>query len=205
MQYFGNSAPNLPPPTTFTAYSPRLFDTLIYTPASLTWDETRHDSGALFHYAVGSPVSLVAQYFPVSLSYYQTVQGQTVTFNYNSNGTLGSIEDPAGRQIQYGYATTFVSSVTDWGGRQHQFGYDGNNNLQSITDPTGAITTFQSDSMHRLLQITDPNNYNTYYQYDSKNRVVSRQIDVNPAGNYSYSGTQQAPSPPTPIRWGSPG
>jgi YD repeat-containing protein len=201
IQYLGNSAPNMPPPTTFTAYTPRLFDALIYTPASLTWDETRFDTGALFHYAVGSPVSLVNQSFPVSLSYYQTVLGQRVTFNYGSDGNLDTIQDPAGRQIEYGYSGGYVSNVTDWGGRTHQFGYDGNDNLQSITDPTGAITTFASDTMHRLLQITDPNGYNTYYQYDNQNRVVSRQIDVNPPGNYSYDGTTTTYTDPLGQVW----
>ncbi|HLK56734.1 MAG TPA: hypothetical protein VKU00_09225, partial [Chthonomonadaceae bacterium] len=53
VQYIGNSPANSGLPATFTAYSPRLFDTLknaATTDVWQAWDETRFDTGTVFHY-----------------------------------------------------------------------------------------------------------------------------------------------------------
>src|SRR5438874_1309512 len=77
----------------FTPFSPRIFDSLVKN-GDGSWDETRFDSGQVFHYPTGSFVSL---------AYYQTPTGQRVTMSYDANQRLQSIQEPAGRQIAYSY------------------------------------------------------------------------------------------------------
>ena len=201
VQYIGNSAPEMPPPTTFSAYSPRLFDSLIFTPTSLTWDETRLDTGALFHYPNSPQITNLYAAYPVTLAYFQTVQGYIVTFNFNTDGNLGSIEEPAGRSINLSYDGDHVTSVEDWAGRTHQFTYDGDDNLATIQDPTNAIITLQYDGAHHVAQITDGAGNNVYYTYDDQDRVVSRSIGTDPPGEYSYSGAQVTYIDPLGQQW----
>src|SRR5579871_3262368 len=64
--------------STYTPLTQRIFDTLAPDPAG-GWNETRLDTGAVFHYPAGSFASL---------SYYKTVTGQIVTMNYDASGRL---------------------------------------------------------------------------------------------------------------------
>ena len=111
---FSTSATALPMPgfpATYVANSPRLFDTLINNVGSdQTWDETRFDTGAVFHYPAGTLTSL---------AYYKTVQGQYMTMNYNTNGSLDTIMEPAGRELQYNYTGPYVTSIEDWVNAKH--------------------------------------------------------------------------------------
>jgi RHS repeat-associated protein len=191
VQYIGSSAAGGPYPTTFTPSSPRLFDALTCDGVSGFWDETRFDTGAVFHYPAGSFASL---------AYYQTVQGSTVTMNY-TGGQLQSIQEPAGRLLTYLYTDNKVTQVTDWAQRTHQFVYDADDNLHALIGPDGATSTYQYDPLFRLNQITDPNNFSTYYNYDDQNRVISRQVAANPPGAYAYSGSDTVYTDPLGAIW----
>ena len=200
VQYIGNSPANTQPPTTFTAYSPRLFSTLAYN-ADNSWDETRFETGAQFHYLPSAPLTMSNVTHATSLSYYQTVQGRRVTMNYDSNGQLQNVQDPAGRQLAYSYQNGYISQVQDWASRSHNFFYDDDGNLVQMTDPTGAITTYQYDGQHHLTRITDPDNFDTAYAYDDNNRVVSRQVDKYPPGLYAYAGNTTTYTDPLGQEW----
>ena len=192
VQYIGNSPAGSPYPTTFTPYSPRLFDNLVYNSTDQTWDETRFDTGTRFHYLAGTFASL---------AYYQTVLGSMVTMNYDAGGQLQNIQEPAGRLLTYLYTGDKVSAVQDWAQRTQQFLYDDNSNLIALIDQTGATTTYQYDSLLRLNQITDPNNFSTYYVLDDQNRVISRQVDTNPPGIYAYVGNNTVYTDPLGGVW----
>lgn len=205
VRYVGHTAgPAAAPPTTFTSDSPRLFDTLLRN-ADRTWDETRFDSGAVFHYPAPPTTTLTSYNNLVSLAYYQTVQGQRVSFSYNSNGQMTTIQEPGGREVTYTYQTDpdnpYVSSVQDWAGRLHSFQYDGDGNLNQIQDPTGALTTYAYDGQRHLTNVTDPNGVVSAYAYDDQDRVVSRQVGSNPSSGYSYAGGTTTYTDPLTNAW----
>ncbi len=182
VQYIGNSPPDAGFPATYVANSPRLFDNLVNNVGTdQSWDETRFDTGATFHYPAGTGM-------PCSLAYYQTVQGQYMTMNYDTDkGTLTSIMEPAGRELLYNYTGPYCTSIQDWAGRITTFYYSSANDMVQMVDPTGASTYFQCDVNHNLTLITDPNNWDTAYQYDDNSRVTMRSVNGN-TGYYSYSG-----------------
>jgi YD repeat-containing protein len=104
-------------------------------------------------------------------------QGDTLTYQYNAQGQLGSVTDTLGRPIAYTYDSSgHLTDVTDFAGRTLHFTYDASGNLASMTSPPvtgtpngndfpqGATTQYTYTSgfadpllNHKLLTITQPN------------------------------------------------
>src|SRR5262249_13703909 len=164
------------PANPFTPVSQRTFDTLVKN-ADGSWDETRFDTGTLFHYPAGSVTTL---------AYFQTVYSRRVTMNYDTSGRLASIQEPLGRRITYHYtAGGNVDSLTDWAQRVNTLTYDGSGNLTQVEGPTGCITQYGYGANHLLTSITDPEGFQTTYTYDVAARVLTRSVAGN-LGRYTY-------------------
>ncbi|WP_035381738.1 DNRLRE domain-containing protein, partial [Fervidicella metallireducens] len=91
---------------------------------------------------------------------------------YDNNGYLRKIVDNNGNSMDINYNTDYtISSVIDGAGRTVIFCYK-NGKLSSIKDPSNRLTAYEY-SEDKLVKITYPDNKYTTYNYDSNNNLVS--------------------------------
>jgi RHS repeat-associated protein len=95
--------------------------------------------------------------------------GNTISFAYDTSGTLASITDTQGRVVTVTSSGGLIGSMTDVASRAVDYTYTGSD-LTGYVDANGE-TTIYSYSSHLLTQITDPNGNETKIAYDSSNRV----------------------------------
>ncbi len=155
--------------------SPPGVDATLAHNADGTWSLTFHQSGECYNFS-SSGAYLLSDV---------DKNGNTISFAYDPNGALSSINDTQGRVTTFSYtsggsstcgpptASGFVSAITDPAGRKWQFAYDSNCDLTSITDPAGKVTNFGYDSNTELVQITDPDGNITKLGYDPNYRITS--------------------------------
>jgi RHS repeat-associated protein len=146
----------------------------------------------------------------VSGGYKLTETDGSLTF-YNSNGTLGYIEDSNGNKITAGYNSNnqlatltssasgtmtiaynpagLISSITDSDGRVTTYTYEGSNqHLLSVTGYGGQTTSYAYNSDNSLASITYPGDTHQYYTYDSEGRLASDFVDGNQEKvSYAYN------------------
>lgn len=95
--------------------------------------------------------------------------GNSMTFQYDTQGHLTQITDTGGRITNLSYTGNLITSVTDPLGRITTYQYDGNNRLTQVTDPAGGVVTYGYDSNNRLDMVTGNNTYT--YSYDNSGKV----------------------------------
>jgi RHS repeat-associated protein len=100
-----------------------------------------------------------------------------------ATGTLTTISDTVGRQIQFTYTGTRVTEISDPLGQRVSYTYDSQGNLAKVIDQEGGSTQYTYDAQGRMLTIIDPRGI-TYLQnfYGSSGRVL-RQVQ---AGGSEY-------------------
>ena len=119
--------------------------------------------------------------------------GKTWQYEYNSQGQVTKITNPAGGVTNYTYAGgTLASSkdsdtgVTTYGYDAYnrlnrithpdstfsQIAYNANDQVTSVTDERGKTTTYEYDANDNLIKVTDPAGSETQYGYDLMDRVV---------------------------------
>ncbi len=110
--------------------------------------------------------------FPV---YMADINGNMMTFEYDSADLLTSVTNSAGFAIQYLYnENEKVSAVLLPGGAQFSYGYDSSENLTSSTNNLGDTTRYEYDSEGRLVAVVDPEDRIALeVTYDSEGRVAS--------------------------------
>jgi RHS repeat-associated protein len=99
--------------------------------------------------------------------------GRQTTFQYDGQGRLTRIIDPANRGIQYTYSGAYLSSITDPANRTTFFNYDVSGNLIQVTYPNGATKTFIYDPSGLMLSETNERGIATDYSYNEWNRLAS--------------------------------
>ncbi len=99
--------------------------------------------------------------------------GNTVSLLYNSDNTLASLTDTAGRVTTFQYLNGNVEQYTDPAGRHTVYGYDGSGNLVQVTDPAGQVSNYTYDTSNRLTRIQTAAGSITDVAYNSSNRVSS--------------------------------
>ena len=83
-----------------------------------------------------------------------TLNGNTISFAYNSNGAL-SITDTQGRVTTFSYSPQgFITTMTGPTGLKYQYAYNSNGSLTSYTDPAGGVTKYGYDSSDDLTRVT---------------------------------------------------
>jgi RHS repeat-associated protein len=100
---------------------------------------------------------------------YTDINGESITFTYNPDGTMATIVDALGRATVLEYAIvgskqvngeavdiTRVNKVTDPFGRTALFGYDASLNLTEITDMGAYKSTLSYDASLNIASITRP-------------------------------------------------
>jgi len=104
--------------------------------------------------------------------------GNALALSYNTDNTLASVTDTAGRvtTLQYtgpGGGNGRVTGYTDPAGRQWRYGYDGYGDLTTTQDFEGHTTQYGYDSGNRLTQVVTAQNHIMNIGYDTSYRVVS--------------------------------
>jgi RHS repeat-associated protein len=70
---------------------------------------------------------------------------------------LIKVFDTKGDSLAFDYDTDgHLETITDWTGRTWTYGYDTHGNLWTVTTPETLTTTYQYDAKHNLTTITDP-------------------------------------------------
>ncbi len=157
------------------------------------WKETTPD-GRVSAYPVDPSGGVV----PVS--WVQDAAGNRHTFSYGS-GRLRSLQDAVGRLVTFSYdGNGLLSTIDDWAQRRTTFLYDtgmvpSKPALTEVINPAGyrtgygyeVATNLPDAPFPRLNRITDPNGRQTTYAYDSNNRVQSRTVEGQGTSAYTYS------------------
>ncbi|MBI3939541.1 MAG: RHS repeat protein [Acidobacteria bacterium] len=81
--------------------------------------------------------------------------GNAVTINYNSDGTIKDIKDAANRTTSFAYnANKLCTSMTAPDGRSAAYEYDAGGNLIKTTDMLGSVATYAYDSGRYMTSLT---------------------------------------------------
>ncbi|MBP9092507.1 RHS repeat-associated core domain-containing protein [bacterium] len=110
---------------------------------------------------------------------YTTLAG--LKLNFNSNGHIATMVDPAGVTVTCGYdSLARLTSVSNALGRTLTLGYDANSMISSVSDGTGRSVGYQVDANGNLTTVTDPNSKNWTYEYDIPGRMTKLFKPANP-------------------------
>jgi RHS repeat-associated protein len=107
----------------------------------------------------------------------------TLTYNYNANNQVSSIQDGANHTITLTYNTSgLLSTATDPAGKQTSYSYDANQNLITVTRPDGKSIQYRYDGSHHLTASVSPAGRITYYDYqtDASDSTSYRVSAINP-------------------------
>ncbi len=134
--------------------------------------------------------------------------GRKTTFNWDADGRLTRISDPAHGSLTYRYGpggallarTDALGAVTSYGydadgnltsmrdalGNTWRFAYDACDLPVSVIDPLGDTARLSYDDAGRLTMVTDPLGHVTRATYDGAGRVVSVTDPLGHATRYRY-------------------
>ena len=106
-------------------------------------------------------------------------------YYFNSAGSLESIRDINGNEIQLGYQNSLLKSVTT-SGASFQLSYDSDNLLVSVVDHAGRSQQFNYDANGDLVQIIDVDQSATQLQYDNEHHLIAV-TNANSSGTLSVT------------------
>ena len=123
--------------------------------------------------------------------------GDTMDYDYDANGLLSKITDPAGNVISITSvdAAGRPLSVLDPNGVVTALVYDSLGRLTSVTESPGAgqrQMDFQYDARGRVTQVTLPAGGTLSYTYDSAGRVTEARNNFDETISYTYNTAGQA-------------
>jgi RHS repeat-associated protein len=97
---------------------------------------------------------------------YTLTAANRVTYSFDGNGRLQTLEDGNGEGLTYAYSAGRVSTVTDAAGREVTFTYNGSGNLTQISVPDGRSVSYGYTS-GRLTSVTDVRGKVWTYAYEA--------------------------------------
>ncbi len=101
--------------------------------------------------------------------------------NFNSNGHIATMVDPAGMTVTFGYdSEAKLISVTNGLGRTLTINYGTDNMISTVTDGTGRSVVYTVDTNGDLTTVTDPNSKDWTYEYDIPGRMIKLFKPANP-------------------------
>ena len=103
-----------------------------------------------------------------------STSGDSLTFDYNSQGRIVRASNQSGQEVTYGYDVTgeLLTRLTTPTGTT-EYSYDSNFNVTGITDANGTAVTFAYDDQGRLVQESLNNGTETVtYAYDSTGGIT---------------------------------
>jgi len=103
--------------------------------------------------------------------------GNTTQVSYDSINRLGTVTDPAGRHLYFGYANNssyLVTNVTSDVGLSLTYTYDSQSRLSQVTYPDQTYVTFQYDSNSMITAVLDSaGKVLESHTYDSEGRGLT--------------------------------
>ena len=113
------------------------------------------------------------------------------TYDARQRLTTSVLVDPAGLigdlETHYQYdANGNVTRITDPAGRITTYTYDALDRLTDIKDPASGTTHYQWDDRDNLIAVTDPDFSTTRYVYDAADRLIEEHRPEGQVWRYSY-------------------
>jgi RHS repeat-associated protein len=127
--------------------------------------------------------------------------GNAITVNRAANGGMLGVTDPTGRQVTFGFNSTYYTSLTDPKGRVFSFGFDGSGNMSSVTYPVLNGTSYSLslgyDANHNVTSIQDLRGNTATFSYNAADNSIAWERDN--LGNqttftYGYDGVRNVTS-----------
>ena len=120
----------------------------------------------------------------------------TTNYEYDKNGNVKEIINPAGQRVVYNYTPQYWLSEEiryDDSGKEYitAYQYDKVGNQILVTDPAGKRTSYAYDDLNRLESVTDEDGRTERYSYD---RVGNMTVLINGRGistKYEYNNQNQ--------------
>ncbi len=183
----------------------------------ILWGDGREDSYQFTGSAYKAPAgffSILQEYQSGKFSLTET-DGTTWFFDNALHKRLTRIQEPNGNFINFNYADTLLTSLTNNAGQTISFAYDSKGRLITVTDAIVAPSrswSYSYDASNNLLQVTDPLGGKYNYSYlingpvksvtDKNSNVVdiiyyndftvSEMIGCNKRMSFSYDTAQKA-------------
>ncbi len=110
--------------------------------------------------------------------------GNRITIHRTSGSPIQSIEDSAGRAINFQYTNGRITQLTDPMGRTVQYSYHSDGRLATMTDPEGGVTHYTYAASGGIETITDARNI-TYLTNEYTGRYLTRQTLAD-GGQYRF-------------------
>ncbi|MFI5457017.1 MAG: RHS repeat-associated core domain-containing protein, partial [Isosphaerales bacterium] len=109
---------------------------------------------------------------------------------FNSNGTLGYIEDTQGNRITAGFTGSRLTSLTSSSGGSLTIGYSSSGRIDSVTGSTGQTIIYGYDSSNTyLVSVTAPGGEVTRYTYDDGTNAATKNaltVIANSDGSHQF-------------------
>ncbi len=99
--------------------------------------------------------------------------GNTTTFDYDPNGIISKITDPANLETTFAVEGGRVVLITDPAGRETALSYDSDGNLRLTTDPDTTKSRWTYDNAHRMISHRDKRGQTETVAYDFAGRAES--------------------------------
>ena len=132
---------------------------------------TRNADGSYTRkYKDGSIVSFNAQGFQTSFA---DRNGNTTLYEYDANGAVIKVTDPAGLVTLFTYVNGRLASTTDPAGRVTRMDYGPDGQLIKTTQPDATTLSYAYDNFGRMTAKTDERGFTTSYSYGAAGRLQS--------------------------------
>ncbi len=180
-----------------------MFETFTYFNCSIGYkpDDPAHHS-QMFHNADGTLTARLKDQTEYKfdagykLTQMRDKNGNTISYNYDSEAKLVGIVDSKAHKITVNYSVVngqkLISSIQDWSGRIVNYTYDAQGNLLTVKDPKGNVTTYTYDSNFKLANITDREGKvvvtNTY---TPEAKLATQRDSANITKTYSHNDTSK--------------
>ena len=118
------------------------------------------------------PAGIFRELQRIGGAYRLTTKYQAV-YQFNQEGNLASLTDPAGNALTLTYADGRLDRITDASGRSMDFAYNADGRLQEVRDVLNRTIEFQYDAAGNLLTYTGAEGFDTTYAYDDFHRILN--------------------------------
>jgi len=98
--------------------------------------------------------------------------GNLTAYNYDAQGRLTSLTDPAGLTAAFSYSAGRLTGILDPAGRNTSIEHDAAGNMQRAVLPGGVTHQFQYDDRHLMTRHIRPGGFQVDREFDGAGRLV---------------------------------
>jgi YD repeat-containing protein len=134
---------------------------------------THYDTSGRVDYREDPCGNRVSYAYGTNCTEIEDPNGNLTVQNFNSDGSLASITDPANNSLYLTYDSDMnVTQATDYRGKVWNLEYDSSGNCTSFEDPNSHTTSLTYNSFSELTQVTYPaGNYDSF-TYDTNGNLT---------------------------------